>query len=149
MILFVFTYLILIVDENTRKKLYYIKADKKFYVRREDDSKIYRNIIKIHSKEGYVTITTGKEDKNVKKVEELFETLKKVQKTTESKELVYVQVLGTEEIGSTSFAKYTEYIVEIKFLALKKLLHLRFSEISNIVKVMQHEYKNSLGITED
>ena len=68
MILFVFTYLILIVDENTRKKLYYIKADKKFYVRREDDSKVYRNIIKIHSKEGYVTITTGKEDKNVKKV---------------------------------------------------------------------------------
>lgn len=83
----------------------------------------------------------------MKKVEELYECLKGIQKTTESKELIYVQVLGTEEIGSTSFAKYTEYIVEIKFLALKKLLHLRFSEVANIVKVMQHEYKDSLGIT--
>jgi hypothetical protein len=118
---------ILIVDENTRKKLYYIKVDEKFYFRREEDSKVYRNMIKIHSKEGYVTVSTGNDEKNLKKVEELYEVLKKIQKTTDSKELIYVQVLGTEEIGSTSFAKYTEYIIEVKFLALKKLLHLRFS----------------------
>lgn len=32
---------------------------------------------------------------------------------------------------------------------MKKLLHLRFSEVANIVKVMQNFYKDSLGITED
>jgi hypothetical protein len=57
----------------------------------------------------------------------MFTLLKKIQKDTEYNELIYVQVLGTEEIGSTSFAKYTEYIIEVKFLNLKKLLHLRFS----------------------
>jgi len=55
--------------------------------------------------------------------------------------------LGTEEIGSTSFAKHTEYIIEIKFLSLRKMLHLRFSDMANIVKVMQTNYKNNLGIT--
>lgn len=79
----------------------------------------------------------------------MFEVLKKIQKNTESNELIYVQVLGTEEIGSTSFAKYTEYIIEVKYLTLKKLLHLRFSEVANIVKVMQNFYKDSLGITEE
>jgi hypothetical protein len=41
--------------------------------------------------------------------------------------MVYVQVIGTEEIGSTSFAKHTEYVVEIKYIGLRKLVHLRFS----------------------
>ncbi len=74
-----------------------------------------------------MTLSTGNDDKNLKKAEEMFQLLKNIQKTTESKELIYIQVLGTEEIGSTSFAKYTEYIIEIKFITLKKLLHLRFS----------------------
>lgn len=33
-------------------------------------------------------------------------------------------------------------------MILKKLLHLRFSEVANIVKVMQNYYKSPLGITE-
>ena len=95
-ILFAFTHLILIVEENTRKKLYYIEVDEKFYVRREEDSKVYKNIIKIHSKDGYVSVSTGNDEVNLRKVEELYAVLKKIQKTTESKELIYVQVLGTE-----------------------------------------------------
>jgi len=42
---------------------------------------------------------------------------------------VEVSVLGTEEIGSTSFSKYTEYILEVKYLDVKKLLHMRFRNI--------------------
>lgn len=57
-----------------------------------------------------------------------------------------VDVIGTEEIGSTSFAKHTEYIIEVKYLELKKLLHLRFSELSEIIWVMQKHYKNNLNI---
>jgi len=47
-------------------------VDEKFYVRREDDSKVYRNVIKIHSSEGYVTISTGNDEKNLKKAEEMY-----------------------------------------------------------------------------
>lgn len=60
-----------------------------------------------------------------------------------------MSVLGTEEIGSTSFKKYTEYIVEVKFLDIKKLLHLRFSTISQMVADLQHHYKDSLKITQE
>ena len=63
--------------------------------------------------------------------------------------MVYISVLGTEEIGSTSFAKYTEYIIEVKYLDLKKLLHLRFSTVLGVVKEMQEYYQSSLKITEE
>jgi hypothetical protein len=35
--------------------------------------------------------------------------------------MVYVQVIGTEEIGSTSFAKHTEYVVEIKYIGVEEV----------------------------
>lgn len=60
-----------------------------------------------------------------------------------------MQVIGTEEIGSTSFAKYTEYIIEVKYLDLKKLLHMRFSNVNDMVCIMQNHYKNDLKITEE
>jgi hypothetical protein len=94
-IVFCFTDLIIVAEESTRKKIRYILVDEKFYVRREDDNKIYKNVIKLHSVDGFMTLTTGNEDKNFQKAEELFKILSKVQKTTESSLLVYVQVLGT------------------------------------------------------
>lgn len=69
--------------------------------------------------------------------------------TKDSGQQVYVQVIGTEEIGSTSFAKYTEYIVEIKYLDLKKLLHMRFSSIHDMICIMQNYYNDKLKITEE
>ena len=63
--------------------------------------------------------------------------------------LVYIQCIGTEEIGSTSFAKHTEYVVEIKYIGFKKYLHLRFSEMSSILKRMQVAYKSDFGITSE
>ena len=115
-------------------------------MRREEDNKIYRNMITIHS-DGFTTFTTGSDEVFAKKAEEVYEQLKKI--TKETSQLVFISVLGTEEIGSTSFKKYTEYIVEVKYLDLKKLLHLRFSTISNIVADMQRYYKDSLKITEE
>jgi hypothetical protein len=84
---------------------------------------------------------------NAKRAEEVYQQLKAI--TKETAQLVHISVLGTEEIGSTSFKKYTEYIVEVKFLDLKKLLHLRFSTISTIVADLQRHYKDTLKITED
>jgi hypothetical protein len=77
----------------------------------------------------------------------VYEQLKAI--TRETAQLVCISVLGTEEIGSTSFKKYTEYIVEVKFLDLKKLLHLRFSTIIAIVADLQRHYKDGLKITGD
>jgi hypothetical protein len=77
----------------------------------------------------------------------VYQVLKKI--TKDSGQQVYVQVIGTEEIGSTSFAKYTEYIIEVKYLDLKKLLHMRFSNVNDMVCIMQNHYKNDLKITEE
>ena len=76
----------------------------------------------------------------------MYQQLKAI--TKETAQMVYISVLGTEEIGSTSFKKYTEYIVEVRYLDMKKLLHLRFSTISAIVADLQRYYKDSLKITE-
>lgn len=59
-----------------------------------------------------------------------------------------VTVLGTEEIGSTSFTKYTEYIVEVKYLDIKKLLHVRFSLMHEMITEMQRYYHDSLKIND-
>jgi hypothetical protein len=48
-------------------------------VRREEDSKIYKNIIKVHS-DGFVTFSAGPEDKNVSKAESYFSLLQRVSK---------------------------------------------------------------------
>lgn len=77
----------------------------------------------------------------------MYQQLRRI--TRDSGQQVYVTVLGTEEIGSTSFAKYTEYIVEVKYLEVKKLLHLRFSSMAGLVSEMQTHYQNALRITEE
>lgn len=80
----------------------------------------------------------------------MYELLQKITKINEeSAKLVYVQVIGTEEIGSTSFAKHTEYIVELKYLGMRKYLHLRFSEMSPILKKMKEHYDSDFGITSE
>lgn len=63
--------------------------------------------------------------------------------------MVYVHVIGTEEINSSSFSKYTEYIAEIKFLGLRKFTRLRFSLMKAFVQKIQQFYKNDLGICLD
>lgn len=98
----------LIVEESTRKLQRRIPVTDDFFVRREEDNKIYRNMITIHS-DGFTTFTTGSDEVYAKKAEEVYEQLKKI--TQETSQLVFISVLGTEEIGSTSFKKYTEYIV--------------------------------------
>ncbi len=71
----------MVIDEY-RKKLKVIKVDDKFYVRREEDSKIYRNMIKVHS-EGFTTFTTGhaSDEVNFKKIEEIYQLVKKITKS--------------------------------------------------------------------
>jgi hypothetical protein len=134
------------VDEETLRPVKFIKVTENFFARREEDNKIYRNMITIHS-DGFMTFTSGSEDINANKAEEAYQVLKKI--TKDSGQQVVVKVEGTEEIGSTSFAKYTEYIIEVKYLDLKKLLHMRFSNVSDMVSAMQAHYKDPLKITED
>ncbi len=121
-----------------------ILVDKNFFARREEDNKIYRNMITIHS-DGLMTFTVGSEEVNANRAEEVYQVLKKITKDTG--EQAIVQVIGTEEIGSTSFAKYTEYIIEVRLRDMKKLLHMRFSSIIDMVAAMQCHYKNDLKIT--
>ncbi len=63
--------------------------------------------------------------------------------------MVHVHVIGTEEINTSTFSKYTEYIAEIKYLVLRKFTRLRFSLMKNFVSKMQDHYKNDLGINTD
>lgn len=119
--------MILIVDGLTHKPLKRLTVDENFFARMEEDNKIYKNMITIHS-HGFITFTAGSEDINANKAADLIKVLKKI--TKDSGQQAVVKVIGTEEIGSTSFAKYTEYIIEVKYLDLKKLLHMRFSRIS-------------------
>ena len=64
-IVFVFSDFVMVIDEH-RKILKWVDIDANFYVRREEDNKIYRNIIKIHS-EGFLTFSAGSEDKHFNK----------------------------------------------------------------------------------
>lgn len=61
-------------------------------------------MITIHS-DGFMTFTVGIDDIYANKANEIYQLLKGI--TKESGQLVCVTVLGTEEIGSTSFTKYT------------------------------------------
>ena len=81
-----------------------IPINEQFFAKREEDNKIYRNMITIHS-EGFITFTAGVDDINANRAQEVYETLRKITKDTG--QLVVVNVMGTQEIGSTSFAKYT------------------------------------------
>lgn len=81
-------------------------------------------MITIHS-DALMTFTVGSAEVNVNRAEEVYQVLKKITKDTG--EQAIIQVIGTEEIGSTSFAKYTEYIIEVRLRDMKKLLHMRFS----------------------
>ena len=65
------------VIDDSRKIIKWIQIDQNFYVRREEDSKIYRNIIKIHS-DGFMTFSAGSEDKNFNKAEQFYELLCRV-----------------------------------------------------------------------
>jgi hypothetical protein len=56
--LVVFNDLLLIVEEATRKLLRRIQVTEEFFVRREEDNKIYRNMVTIHF-DGFTTFTTG------------------------------------------------------------------------------------------
>lgn len=83
----------------------------KFYVRREEDNKTYRNIVKIHCADGFVTFSAGNQDRHFSKAETLYKVLKGLSKNNvDHDRMVYVHVIGTEEINSSTFNKYTEYI---------------------------------------
>jgi hypothetical protein len=66
--LVVFNDLLLVVDEATRKLQRRILVNDDFFVRREEDNKIYRNMITIHS-DGFTTFTTGSDEVNAKRAE--------------------------------------------------------------------------------
>lgn len=65
-IVFVFNDSCMVIDSETRKVWKWIKIDEGFFVRREEDNKIYRNIIKVHS-DGFITFSAGGDDKNFNK----------------------------------------------------------------------------------
>lgn len=67
--MFVFSDLVILIDSN-RRVLKWIDIDEKFYVRREEDNKTYRNIIKIHY-DGFMMFSAGKEDRHYSKAEQL------------------------------------------------------------------------------
>lgn len=69
-----------------------IPVDKNFFARREEDNKIYKNMVTIHS-DGFMTFTSGSEEINANKAEEVYQALKKI--AIDSGEQVVVQVLGT------------------------------------------------------
>lgn len=75
---YVFSDFVMVIDEH-RKILRWVNIDENFYVRREEDNKIYRNIIKIHS-EGFLTFSAGSEDKHFNKAEQFFTLLQRVSK---------------------------------------------------------------------
>lgn len=75
---FLFNDFLMVIDEN-RKIIKWIIINENFYVRREEDNKIYRNIIKVHS-DGFLTFSAGSEDKNFNKAEQFFSLLQKVSK---------------------------------------------------------------------
>jgi hypothetical protein len=66
-VLYIFSDLILIVDEQTRKIIKRVVVDESFFPRREEDNKIYRNMVTIHS-DGFITFTAGAEDLKINKV---------------------------------------------------------------------------------
>lgn len=78
-VLICFTDFVLIIEELTRKIFKWISIDDKFFPRREEDNKTYRNIITIHS-DGFLTFTAGNEDKNYNKVEEVYQLLRGITK---------------------------------------------------------------------
>jgi hypothetical protein len=84
--------MLLLVEEESKKLMKKIMVDKNFFTRREEDNKIYRNMITIHS-DGFMTFTVGLEEVNANRAEEIYQVLKKI--TKDSGEQVVVQVLGT------------------------------------------------------
>lgn len=84
------------VDEATRKIIKRININDKYYVRREEDSKVYRNVIKIHS-DGFTNFSAGPEERHQKKIGEIFQILEDISSESQGMtNLVYCQVLGTE-----------------------------------------------------
>jgi adenylate kinase len=70
-ILYIFNDLILIVEEQTRKIFKRVVVDESFFPRREEDNKIYRNMVTIHS-DGFMTFTAGPEDLKINKIVEVY-----------------------------------------------------------------------------
>lgn len=76
-------------------------------MRREEDNKTYRNMVKIHSN-GFTTFSAGNQDRHYAKAESFFKILKGLSKNNiDVDRMVYVHVIGTEEINSSTFNKYT------------------------------------------
>lgn len=67
-------------------------VNEEFFARREEDNKIYRNMVTIHS-DGFLTFTVGNDDLFAGKAEEIYGVLRGI--TKESGQLVYISVLGT------------------------------------------------------
>ena len=60
--------LLLIVDEETKKISKLVKITEHFFARRQEDNKVYRNMITIHS-DGFMTFTAGTDDINANRAE--------------------------------------------------------------------------------
>ena len=60
--------LLLIVDEETKKISKIVKITEHFFARRQEDNKVYRNMITIHS-DGFMTFTAGTDDINANRAE--------------------------------------------------------------------------------
>jgi hypothetical protein len=104
----VFNDIVVVVNKQSREIIKWIKVNENFYVRREEDSKTYKNIIKIHS-DGFITFSAGQGDNGFSRAENFYHLLQRVSQENDQQNsrMVYVHVIGTEEIGSTSFAKHT------------------------------------------
>jgi hypothetical protein len=50
--------MIIMVEQNTRKKLRIIPINEDFFARSEEDNKIFKNMVTIHS-DGLMTFTAG------------------------------------------------------------------------------------------
>jgi hypothetical protein len=59
--LFVLSDLLLVVEEPSRKLIKTVPVNEDFFARREEDNKIYRNMVTVHS-DGFMTFTFGSDD---------------------------------------------------------------------------------------
>lgn len=59
--LLVLSDLLLVIEEPSRKLLKSIPVNEDFFARREEDNKIYRNMVTVHS-DGFMTFTFGSDD---------------------------------------------------------------------------------------
>lgn len=56
--IYIFNDCLIVVHNGYKKIIKWINIDQNFYVRREEDNKTYKNVVKIHS-DGYITFSAG------------------------------------------------------------------------------------------